>query len=187
MRRYRLLAHGRTLSGAPGRGRALLFSAILIITFTLRSVPSRASVFDLPADGSAVVGADTTITTHYQDTLLDIARKYSLGYDEIIRANPGVDMWLPGEGTKILLPGRRILPPGRHEGVIVSLPEHRLYYFPEAKQNRKRVVITYPKYSTGTNSRHCQSRTPFVVSARIDPRGARRRRRSTAGCRGSRS
>jgi hypothetical protein len=73
MRRYRAVAHSRALSGAPGLGRALLFSAILIITFTLRSVPSRASVFDLPADGSAVVGADTTITTHYQDTLLDIA------------------------------------------------------------------------------------------------------------------
>ena len=116
----------------------------LILTLTLRSAPSRASVFDLPADGAAVVGADTTITTHFNDTLLDIARKYSLGYDEIIRANPGVDMWLPGEGTKILLPGRRILPPGLHEGVVVSLPEHRLYYFPKSKQNGKRVVITYP-------------------------------------------
>jgi L,D-transpeptidase ErfK/SrfK len=144
MRRYRAVAHSRALSGAPGWGRGFLISATLILTLTLRTVPSRASVFDLPADGSAVVGADTTITTHYQDTLLDIARKYSLGYDEIIRANPGVDMWLPGEGTKILLPGRRILPPGRHEGVIVSLPEHRLYYFPETNQNRKRVVITYP-------------------------------------------
>jgi L,D-transpeptidase ErfK/SrfK len=98
----------------------------------------------LPADGSAVIGADSTITTHYEDTLLDIARRYSLGYDEIIRANPGVDMWLPGEGTRILLPSRRILPPGPRVGVVVSLPEHRLYYFPKPKRNEKRVVITYP-------------------------------------------
>jgi L,D-transpeptidase ErfK/SrfK len=110
----------------------------------LRIASSHATVFDLPADGSAVIGADTVISTHYEDTLLDIARKYSLGYDEIIRANPGIDMWLPGEGTQILLPGRRILPPGPHEGVIVSLPEHRLYYFPKAKKTEKRVVITYP-------------------------------------------
>ena len=107
-------------------------------------MPSDATEFELPTDGSAVIGADTVITTHYEDTLLDIARKYSLGYDEIIRANPGVDMWLPGEGTQIVLPGRRILPPGPHEGVVVSLPEHRLYYFPKAKRNEKRVVITYP-------------------------------------------
>jgi L,D-transpeptidase ErfK/SrfK len=123
---------------------SFLLSVAVIMPLALLSVPSDATVFELPTDGSAVIGADTTITTHYQDTLLDIARQYSLGYDEIIRANPGVDMWLPGEGSQILLPGRRILPPGPHEGVVVSLPEHRLYYFPKTKQNGKRVVITYP-------------------------------------------
>jgi L,D-transpeptidase ErfK/SrfK len=105
---------------------------------------SSATVYELPADGSAVIGADITIRTHYTDTLLDIARKYSLGYDEIIRANPGVDMWLPGEGTQIVLPGRRMLPPGPRQGVVVNLPEHRLYFFPKAAQNDKRIVITYP-------------------------------------------
>jgi L,D-transpeptidase ErfK/SrfK len=111
---------------------------------SLWSLPSSATVYELPADGPAVIGADTSIRTHYTDTLLDIARKYSLGYDEIIRANPGVDMWLPGEGTQIVLPGRRILPPGPRQGVIVNLPEHRMYFFPKATQNGKRVVITYP-------------------------------------------
>jgi len=53
-------------------------------------------------------------------------------------------MWLPGEGTDILLPGRRILPPGPHEGIVVNLPEHRLYYFPKPKKGEKPVVITYP-------------------------------------------
>jgi L,D-transpeptidase ErfK/SrfK len=114
------------------------------LILALRAASSHATVFELPADGSAVIGADTVVSTHYEDTLLDIARKYSLGYDEIIRANPGIDMWLPGEGTQILLPGRRILPPGPHEGVVVSLPEHRLYYFPKAKKTEQRVVITYP-------------------------------------------
>jgi L,D-transpeptidase ErfK/SrfK len=114
------------------------------LTCSLWSPPGSATVYELPADGSAVIGADITISTHYTDTLLDIARKYSLGYDEIIRANPGVDMWLPGEGTQIVLPGRRILPPGPREGVVVNLPEHRLYFFPKTGQNGKRVVITYP-------------------------------------------
>jgi len=79
--------------------------------------PAGATVYELPENGSAVFGTDERIRATYQDTLLDIARRYSLGYEEIIRANPGVDMWLPGEGTDILLPGRRILPPGPHEGV----------------------------------------------------------------------
>lgn len=114
------------------------------MALALPTVPSHATDFELPVDGSAVVGADTTITSHYQDTLLDFARRYSLGYDEIIRANAGVDMWLPGEGTQIFLAGKRILPPGPREGVVVNLPEHRLYYYPKATQNGKRVVITYP-------------------------------------------
>lgn len=126
------------------RRRFLPLSASLSLTLALLNAPSRATVFELPADGSAVIGADSTITAHYEDTLLGIARKYSLGYDEIIRANPGVDMWLPGEGTRIMLPGRRILPPGPREGVVVSLPEHRLYYFPKSKPHGKRLVITYP-------------------------------------------
>lgn len=114
------------------------------LAFALQTAPAKGAAFDLPADGSAVVGADTTITSHYEDTLLDFARRYSLGYDEIIRANPGIDMWLPGEGTHIFLAGRRILPPGPQEGIVVNLPEHRLYYYPKATQNGKRVVITYP-------------------------------------------
>jgi L,D-transpeptidase ErfK/SrfK len=103
-----------------------------------------ATVYELPADGSAVVGTDQRIKATYEDTLLAIAQRYSLGYEEIIRANPGVDMWLPGDGTDILLPGRRILPPGPREGIVVNLPEHRLYYYPKPKKHHKAVVITYP-------------------------------------------
>jgi L,D-transpeptidase ErfK/SrfK len=102
------------------------------------------TVYELPADGSAVVGTDERIKSTYKDTLLDIAHRYSLGYEEIIRANPGVDMWLPGEGTEILLPGRRILPPGPRDGLVVNLPEHRLYYYPKPRKGQHRVVITYP-------------------------------------------
>jgi L,D-transpeptidase ErfK/SrfK len=112
--------------------------------FAILCGPAGATVYELPEGGAAVFGSDEHIKSTYQDTLLDIARRYSLGYEEIIRANPGVDMWLPGEGTDILLPGRRILPPGPREGIVVNLPEHRLYYFPKPGKGEKPVVITYP-------------------------------------------
>jgi len=108
------------------------------------SLAPGATVYELPPDGSAVIGADEHIKATYQDTLLDIAHRYSLGYEEIIRANPGVDMWLPGEGTDIVLPGRRILPPGPHEGIVLNLPEHRLYYYPRPRKHQKPEVVTYP-------------------------------------------
>jgi L,D-transpeptidase ErfK/SrfK len=103
-----------------------------------------ATVYELPADGSAVLGTDIRVKVTDQDTLLDIARRYGLGYPEIIRANPGVDIWLPGEGREILLPSRRILPPAPHEGIVVNLPEHRLYYYPKPTRGKKPAVITYP-------------------------------------------
>ena len=119
-------------------------STAVALFFACLCGPAAATVYELPENGSAVFGTDERIKATYQDTLLDIARRYSLGYEEIIRANPGVDMWLPGEGTEILLPGRRILPAGPREGVVVNLPEHRLYYFPKTKKGEKPVVITYP-------------------------------------------
>ena len=116
----------------------------IVLLLGCLSGPAGATVYELPANGAAVFGTDERIKATYQDTLLDIARRYSLGYEEIIRANPGVDMWLPGEGKEILLPGRRILPPGPREGIVVNLPEHRIYYFPKPKKGEKPVVITYP-------------------------------------------
>jgi L,D-transpeptidase ErfK/SrfK len=109
------------------------------------SAPAAASVYALPADSSPVVGSDETVMSVYEDTLPDLAHRYSLGYYEIIRANPGVDVWLPGAGKRIVLPGRRILPSGPREGIVVNLPEHRLYYYPKPRNPREqRVVITYP-------------------------------------------
>ncbi|MBV8496047.1 MAG: L,D-transpeptidase family protein [Gammaproteobacteria bacterium] len=110
----------------------------------LAAGPAAASLFPLPADGSSVVGADASVTTVYEDTLPDLAHRFSLGYYEIIRANPGVDVWLPGAGRELTLPGRRILPPGPRQGIVVNLPEHRLYYYPPAHGHEQPVVITYP-------------------------------------------
>ncbi len=71
-----------------------------------------------------------------------------MGYEEIIAANPGVDPWLPGAGKEILIPSRYILPDAPRAGVVVNLPEHRLYYYPPVKQGERPVVRTYP-ISTG--------------------------------------
>lgn len=103
-----------------------------------------ATVYELPTDGSALLGTEIRVKSTEQDTLLDIARHYGLGYPEIVRANPGVDIWLPGEGREIVLPNQRILPPAPHDGIVVNLPEHRLYYYPKPTRGRKPVVFTYP-------------------------------------------
>jgi L,D-transpeptidase ErfK/SrfK len=91
-----------------------------------------------------LIGEIGEVKAQRDDTLIDMARRHGLGYEEIVRANPGVDPWLPGEGTVVRLPLRRVLPDGPREGVVVNLPEHRLYYFPPARAGEKRVVVTFP-------------------------------------------
>jgi L,D-transpeptidase ErfK/SrfK len=77
-----------------------------------------------------IVGAVKTIDTKASDTLLDLARANNLGYVEIVAANPGVDPWIPGDGTQITLPTAHILPDAPREGLVLNLAELRLYHFP---------------------------------------------------------
>jgi len=119
------------------------------------------------------------------DTLPDLAHRFSLGYYEIIRANPGVDVWLP-ERAGSCAPGRRILPAGPREGLVVNLPEHRLY-ITQAPPGREAVFITYPvsigkmdwRTPLGETRVIARSNTR-LVSAGVDPQGARREWRSAA-------
>jgi L,D-transpeptidase ErfK/SrfK len=105
---------------------------------------ANATSYTLAKADDTVVGADQSVVTVYEDTLYDLARKFSLGSEEIISVNPGVDPWLPGAGKTLVVPGRHILPPGPHEGIVVNLPEHRLYYYPKPKRGGPIEVITYP-------------------------------------------
>ncbi len=103
-----------------------------------------ATTYTLAKPDDTVIGEDQNIETVYEDTLYDLARAYSLGSEELIRVNPSVDPWLPGAGKMLVVPGRHILPPGPHEGIVVNLPEHRLYYYPKPKRGGPVEVITYP-------------------------------------------
>jgi len=70
-------------------------------------------------------------TTEYEDTFAGIGNDLALGYLELVKANPGVDPWLPGEGTTITLPRMYVLPDARREGIVINLAEYRLYYYSE--------------------------------------------------------
>src|SRR5690349_21535018 len=69
--------------------------------------------------------------THVQgeDTLPDIARRFNVGYEEIVRANPGIDPWLPGVGKAIVVPTQFVLPDAPREGIVVNLAQLRVFYF----------------------------------------------------------
>lgn len=103
-----------------------------------------ADTFRLPPPGIDIVGEIRMVDARYEDTLLDIARRYDLGYNEITGANPGVDPWLPGEGMPVLLPTQFVLPDTPREGIVLNVAAMRLFYFPKPKKGESPVVITHP-------------------------------------------
>jgi L,D-transpeptidase ErfK/SrfK len=108
------------------------------------SGPCAATVYELTDPAQRVFGADQLVQTVYEDTLYDMARRYSLGSDELIRVNPGLDPWIPGAGKSVFIPGRHILPPAVHEGIVINIAEHRLYYYPKPRRHQPQQVISYP-------------------------------------------
>lgn len=101
--------------------------------------------FDPEAD--EVVGEIQITHVQGEDTLSDIARRFNVGYEEILRANPGVDPWLPGVGRAIVVPTQFVLPNAPREGLVVNLAQLRVYYFPKPKKGDPqglRTVITHP-------------------------------------------
>lgn len=115
-----------------------------LISTALLCTTATAETFLLPPAGNDIVGKLRSVDARYEDTLLDIARRYDLGYNEITTANSGIDPWLPGEGTPLLLPTQFILPEGPREGIVLNVAAMRLFYFPTPAKGQPATVITYP-------------------------------------------
>ncbi|WP_242447092.1 L,D-transpeptidase family protein [Nitrosomonas supralitoralis] len=119
----------------------LFFPAITFL-FTITIV--RAETWTLPPPDIDIFGQIRTMHASSSETLLDIARQYDIGQIEILLANPNVDRWLPEDNATVILPSRYIIPQAERKGLVLNLPEMRIYYFPEPKKGEKPTVITHP-------------------------------------------
>ncbi|MGB5102317.1 MAG: L,D-transpeptidase family protein [Steroidobacteraceae bacterium] len=106
--------------------------------------PLASHTFPYDPKTTAVLGELQVTYARDEDTIPDIARRFNLGFDEVARANPGVDPWLPGEATRIVLPTQFVLPDAPHEGVVINVAALRMFYFPKPAKDQPRVVLTYP-------------------------------------------
>ncbi|MDQ1303834.1 MAG: L,D-transpeptidase ErfK/SrfK, partial [Pseudomonadota bacterium] len=129
--------------------------------------PIVSSRFELD-ENSDVVGELQVVVARHEDTFADIARAYDLGFDELEQANPGVDAWLPGAGTRIVLPTRFVLPDVPREGIVLNVGAKRLFYFPKPVAGEPRVVITHP-VGIGREGWQTPLGTTKVVAKNKDP------------------
>lgn len=123
----------------------MLARAFVAFCMACLSVAAPAAVFPMPPSDSNMIGTLQAITiANPNTTLLDIARHFDLGYHEITAANPTVSEWVPKVGTKVFVPTEFILPPGPYKGIVVNIPQRRLFYFIPPSQNQPAVVVTFP-------------------------------------------
>jgi L,D-transpeptidase ErfK/SrfK len=115
-----------------------------------------------------VVGALQVTVANKEDTLPDIARRFNVGYEEIVRANPGVDPWLPRAGTEVVVPTQFVLPNVPREGIVINVAAMRIYYFAPAKKGEKQVVYTHP-IGIGKVGWSTPEGTTKVLSKQKDP------------------
>jgi len=106
--------------------------------------PISRNYFVLESPDQTVVGEPQIVFTQETDTFSDLAREYGLGYDELVAANPGIDPWLPGKNTPILLPTQFVLPDTPRRGVILNIASKRLFYYPAVAEGQNVQVMTYP-------------------------------------------
>lgn len=100
-----------------------------------------ATVYTMPSSSESLIGAIQTITAQNGDNVVNLAAKYDIGYNSIQLANPDLDLthgFTPN--TPVVISTEHLLPNVPHQGVVVNLPEMRIYYFPENSDE----VITYP-------------------------------------------
>ena len=142
---------GATRSAARLARYGLLFVAPLLsgcATLSGFGVSTKEPVptdrFVLTDPNTQVVGEIQYVIAKEEDTLPDFARRYGLGHDEIVAANPGVDPWLPGAGTRVILPTQFVLPDAPRKGIVLNLATLRLFYFPERAEGEPQIVVTHP-------------------------------------------
>lgn len=91
-----------------------------------------------------VVGAVSTVIVRDGDTLLDLARLYDLGFEELQQANPGIDPWIPPVGSRIVIPAQFVLPCCAREGLVINIPEMRVYFYRHGTRPGTTIVETFP-------------------------------------------
>lgn len=129
---------------------------------------AHAENYALPPPGNDIIGEIGYTPAQQEDTLLDVARRFSLGQDEIVLANPTVDRWMPREGTQVLLPKMFILPNVPRTGIVLNVPEMRLYYYRRQSRQGPADIVTYP-VSIGRMDWKTPRGTTSVIQKQVDP------------------
>jgi L,D-transpeptidase ErfK/SrfK len=127
---------------AFSRSAWMIFAVSVFLIASLQAAPVRAAAYSFDSRDT-VVGMVREHEVRPDESLIEIARNFGLGYNEIIEANPGLDPFVPGTGREVVIPTSWVLPDvPSFRGIVINLSELRLYYFFD--RDRSEYVMTFP-------------------------------------------
>ena len=133
----------------------------LLLSLLLATVP----LIDADVANEEVLGTVATRIVKDGESLIEIAREHNVGFNAIAAANPGVDAFIPDEGTPVVIPTAWIVPRAAAPGtVVVNVSEMRLYLFPAAGG----VPLSFP-VGVGMEGWHTPVGTFSVVGKTANP------------------
>lgn len=138
--------------------------SLLLVAASLWTAPSWATTYPLPPAGSRLIGELEDYIVQPDEHLELIGKHTQIGFLALLEANPGVDPYLPTPGTRLTLPTQMLLPDVPREGIVINLPELRLYYFPKGKNE----VIVLP-IGIGDIGRETPEMTTTVIAKNPNP------------------
>jgi len=146
----------------------LINRSIFILVFcSLFSISPASAEFYPYSQAKTVIGFPLTYVIQENESLIEIARKFNIGFNEIVAANPSLDPFVPEEGIPVKIPKSWILPEiEQYSGIVINLSEMRLYYF--FSEESSRLVRTFP-IGIGTEGNDTPEGAFTVVEKIVDP------------------
>lgn len=136
-------------------GLAIFFSSNL----------SFATAYQVPYKDEALIGRIRYEIASGKDTTASLTERYDIGHDALLRANPHLSLQknLP-QGAPLQIPTAHLLPNEMRKGIVINLPEMRMYYFPAGTNQ----VLTYP-VGIGKVGKTIPIQNTIITRKKIDP------------------
>ncbi len=140
---------------------------LIMLAFALCCIsPAHAGLYSYSKDRT-VLGVARNYTVKGDESLIEIARRFDTGYNEIVAANPRLDPFIPGNGKTVKLSTAWILPDLReYDGIVLNLSEMRLYYF--LRKNGSNTVMTFP-IGIGSEGKETPVGTFRIIEKIVNP------------------
>jgi lipoprotein-anchoring transpeptidase ErfK/SrfK len=107
-----------------------LFSISLSLFILLILIkPLMAAVYDVRDVKSRLIGTPKVHKVVKGDYFQQLAEQYNVGFLALLAANPDHDPFLLKIGSEVVIPNQMLLPFITRKGIVINLPELRLYYF----------------------------------------------------------